>query len=121
MGDDTLPPIEAQSSIMLDTNDVAGSSNENGLLYLLKVGPDGKTPLSKVKFRLFNPDGTPAQAIDGKLLEEKETGTDGKTNFIIQVPGTMYSNKRISISKPTCLRLRNTGYVSLMRRASLSL
>ncbi|MEK3732891.1 DUF5979 domain-containing protein [Paenibacillus sp. FSL M8-0334] len=87
MGDDTLPPIEAQSSIMLDTNDVAGSSNENGLLYLLKVGPDGKTPLSKVKFRLFNPDGTPAQAIDGKLLEEKETGTDGKTNFIIQVPG----------------------------------
>lgn len=87
MGDDTLPPIGAQSNITLDTNDVAGSSNENGLLYLMKVGPDGTTPLKEVKFQLFNPDGTPARDKDGNVLEEKETGTDGKTNFIIQMPG----------------------------------
>ncbi|WP_375357144.1 DUF7601 domain-containing protein [Paenibacillus enshidis] len=87
MGDDALPPIGAQSSITLDANDVAGSANENGLLFLKKVGPDGKTPLKDVKFQLFNPDGTPARDKDGKIMEEKTTGPDGKTNFIIQVPG----------------------------------
>ncbi|WP_397328546.1 DUF7601 domain-containing protein [Paenibacillus arenilitoris] len=87
MGDDTLPPIEAQSSITLDANDVAGSANENGLLFLKKVGPDGTTPLKDVKFQLFNPDGTPARDKENNVMAEKTTGTDGKTNFIIQVPG----------------------------------
>ncbi|MCF2716613.1 LPS biosynthesis protein [Paenibacillus sp. UKAQ_18] len=87
MGDDTLPPIGAQSSIMLDANDVAGSANENGLLFLKKVGPDGTTPLKDVKFQLLNPDGTPARDKENNVMAEKATGTDGKTNFIIQVPG----------------------------------
>ncbi|WP_442953971.1 DUF7601 domain-containing protein [Paenibacillus sp. JZ16] len=87
MGDDTLPPIGAQSSITLDANDVAGSANENGLLFLKKVGPDGTTPLKDVKFKLYNPDGTPAKDMNNNEMEEKTTGTDGKTNFIIQVPG----------------------------------
>ncbi|WP_143811942.1 carboxypeptidase regulatory-like domain-containing protein [Paenibacillus sp. SSG-1] len=87
IGDDTLPPIGAQSSITLDSNDVAGSSNENGLLYLKKVGPDGTTPLKDVKFQLFNPDGTPAKDKDGIVMAEKTTGTDGKASFIIQLPG----------------------------------
>ena len=87
MGDDTLPPIGAQSSIMLDANDVAGSASENGLLFLKKVGPDGTTPLKDVKFKLYNPDGTPAKDMNNIEMEEKKTGPDGKTNFIIQVPG----------------------------------
>ncbi|WP_436449145.1 DUF7601 domain-containing protein [Paenibacillus sp. BT-177] len=87
MGDDFLPPIGAQSSIMLDANDVAGSANENGLLFLKKVGPDGTTPLKDVKFQLLNPDGTPARDKENNVMVEKMTGTDGKTNFIIQVPG----------------------------------
>ncbi|WP_249931054.1 DUF7601 domain-containing protein, partial [Paenibacillus polymyxa] len=87
MGDDSLPPIGAQSSIMLDANDVAGSANENGLLFLKKVGPDGTTPLKDVKFQLLNPDGTPARDKENNVMAEKTTGTDGKTNFIIQVPG----------------------------------
>lgn len=87
MGDDTLPPIGAQSSITLDANDVAGSANENGLLFLKKVGPDGTTPLKDVKFKLYNPDGTPAKDMNNNEMEEKTTGTDGKANFIIQVPG----------------------------------
>ncbi|GIO63256.1 hypothetical protein J43TS9_48300 [Paenibacillus cineris] len=87
MGDDTLPPIGAQSSITLDANDVAGSANENGLLYLKKVGPDGTTPLKDVKFQLFNSDGTPAKDKDGIVMAEKTTGTDGKASFIIQLPG----------------------------------
>ncbi|RAR44519.1 DUF5979 domain-containing protein [Paenibacillus sp. MDMC362] len=87
MGDDTLPPIGAQSSITLDANDVAGSANENGLLFLKKVGPDGTTLLKDVKFKLYNPDGTPAKDMNNNEMEEKTTGTDGKTNFIIQVPG----------------------------------
>ncbi|MDP4096394.1 carboxypeptidase regulatory-like domain-containing protein [Paenibacillus sp. P96] len=87
MGDDALPPIGAQSSITLDANDVAGSANENGLLFLKKVGPDGTTPLKGVKFQLFNPDGTPAKDKEGNVMPEKTTGTDGKTDFIIQVPG----------------------------------
>ncbi|AWB47104.1 LPS biosynthesis protein [Paenibacillus sp. CAA11] len=87
MGDNTLPPIGAQSSITLDANDVAGSANENGLLYLKKVGPDGTTVLKDVKFKLFNSDGTPAKDKDGNVMEEKTTGVDGKTNFIIQLAG----------------------------------
>ncbi|MFB5762443.1 DUF7601 domain-containing protein [Paenibacillus medicaginis] len=87
MGDDALPPIGAQSSITLDANDVAGSANENGLLYLKKVGPDGKTPLKDVKFQLFNPDGTPARDKEGKEMPEKTTDINGKTDFIIQLPG----------------------------------
>ncbi|WP_372631005.1 DUF5979 domain-containing protein [Cohnella sp.] len=87
MGDEDLPPIGAHSTITLDANDVAGSANENGLLFLKKVGPDGTTPLKDVKFQLFNPDGTPAKDKEDNVMAEKTTGTDGKTNFIIQVPG----------------------------------
>ncbi|MDR6727091.1 hypothetical protein J2W91_005616, partial [Paenibacillus amylolyticus] len=87
MGDDTLPLIGAESSISLDANDVAGSANENGLLFLKKVGPDGTTPLKDVRFQLFNPDGTPARDKENNVMVEKTTDTDGKTNFIIQVPG----------------------------------
>ncbi|MFB9274833.1 DUF7601 domain-containing protein [Cohnella cellulosilytica] len=87
MGDITLPPIEAHSSISLDANDVAGSANENGLLFLKKIGPDGITPLKDVKFQLFNPDGTPAKDKDNNVMAEKTTGADGKTDFIIQKPG----------------------------------
>lgn len=102
MGDDTLPPIEAQSSIMLDANDVAGSANENGLLYLLKIGPDEKTPLKDVKFKLYNPDGTPAKDMNNDEMEEKTTGPDGKTSFIIQVPGD-YLLKQTYIDPDTYL------------------
>ncbi|MEK5639866.1 DUF7601 domain-containing protein [Paenibacillus sp. FSL R5-0378] len=87
MGDESLPPIGAQSSITLDANDVAGSANENGLLFLKKVGPDGTTPLKDVKFQLFNPDGTPAKDKENNVMAEKTTGPDGKTSFIIQLPG----------------------------------
>ncbi|MBU5349626.1 LPS biosynthesis protein [Paenibacillus lautus] len=102
MGDDTLPPIGAQSSITLDANDVAGSANENGLLYLLKVGPDGTTPLKDVKFQLFNPDDTPAEDKDGNVMGEKITGSDGKTSFIIQMPGD-YLLKQTYIDPDTYL------------------
>ncbi|MFD1176474.1 carboxypeptidase regulatory-like domain-containing protein [Paenibacillus puldeungensis] len=87
MGDEALPPIGAQSSITLDANDVAGSANENGLLFLKKVGPDGTTTLKDVKFKLFNPDGTPAKDKENNEMAEKTTGADGRTDFIIQVPG----------------------------------
>ncbi|ANY76582.1 hypothetical protein BBD41_14735 [Paenibacillus ihbetae] len=102
MGDDKLPPISAHSNITLDANDVAGSANENGLLYLLKIGPDGKTPLKDVKFKLYNPDGTPAKDMHNNEMEEKTTGPDGKTSFIIQVPGD-YLLKQTYIDPDTYL------------------
>lgn len=87
MGDDSVPPIEAQSSVTLTANDVSGSANENGLLFLKKVAPDGTTPLKDVKFQLFNPDDTPARDKDDNVMSDKITDTNGETNFIIQVPG----------------------------------
>ncbi|MFC4598237.1 DUF7601 domain-containing protein [Cohnella hongkongensis] len=102
MGDGNLPPIVAHSNITLDANDVAGSANENGLLYLLKVGPDEKTPLQGVKFKLYNPDGTPAKDLSNEEIEEKTTGSDGKTSFIIQVPGD-YLLKQTFIDPDTYL------------------
>lgn len=102
LGDDTLPMISAQSSVSLDSNDVSGNASDTGMLYLKKVKPDGTTPLKDVKFKLFNPDGTPARDKNNNEIEEKATGADGKTNFIIQIPGE-YILKQTYIDETTWL------------------
>ncbi|MFT4106449.1 MAG: DUF4073 domain-containing protein [Lacrimispora sp.] len=112
LGDDTLPQISAQSSIVLDSSDVSGNAADNGILYLKKVDPDGK-PLAGVKFELFNPDGTPAENKDGSKIGEKTTDASGKTSFIIQMPG-LYQLKQTYIDETTWLPTTTVYWVRVI-------
>lgn len=107
LGDDALPQILAQSSIVLDSSDVSGNAADNGILYLKKADTDGK-PLAGVTFELLNPDGTPAENKDGSEIGEKTTDASGKTNFIIQMPG-LYQLRQTYIDETTWLPTPATG------------
>jgi len=102
LGDEELPNISAQSSIVLDGNDVSGNASDNGMLYLKKVAPDSTTPLKGVRFELFNPDGSKAKDKNGSDIGEQITDNSGNAGFIIQIPG-LYQLRQTYIDEKTYL------------------
>lgn len=102
VGDDTLPAIGAESKVQLDESDVSANATDNGILYVRKVGPDGK-PLQGVEISFLNADGSPYEDINGIVQGPWVTDKNGNIPpIIIQNPG-LYMVKQTYIDELTYL------------------
>jgi len=102
LGGQSLPEIEASSSIQLDGNDVSGSAGSNGVLHIKKVGPDGTSVLKDVQFSLYEADGvTPAKNQQNQPIKGT-TDSSGKLMLLIPNPG-LYQLKQTYIDENTYL------------------